>query len=273
MAQFVMSDNKTSQFDLSNKNPDEILVIGAGLPRTGTLSLKSAFTKLYKGKCYHMSEVFQGDQEDLDIWLNAFEGKNSAEDWKNYFKKKGFVTGCDYPFALMWKQLSEVYPNAKVVLSTRDPDTWHKSVTGSIWLFNTLARNSWTFQLMMKMFDMRKNSEKWIRAIEETKGPGMKIGLGAAIEGGPESAKQYFLDWEESVKSTIPAERLLIHRAKDGWKPLCEFLGTPVPDEPYPRVNDTESIKKDVRNLKMMNFTIFYAVPSVLGLLAYYCLA
>jgi len=270
MAKFVMTEDKS--VEITNTNPEEILVIGAGLPRTGTLSLKSALTKLYKGKCYHMKEVFDGDQEDLDIWLRGVEGKNSSEDWRNYFKKKGFVSGCDYPFAIFFKQIADAYPNAKVVLSTRDPTTWHHSVTESIWLFNKLARQSWTFRAMLKMFDLRKNSERWIETVETAKAYGMSKGLGDAIDGGPESAEQFFRDWEDNVRAQIPADRLLVHSAKEGWEPLCEFLGFPVPDEPYPRVNDTAAIKKDVANLKAMNFAMFYVTPTLLAIGAYFYL-
>merc|ERR1719447_609958 len=144
-----------------------------------------------------MTEVLQGDQEDLDMWMN--HEAHSDEEWRSYFKRKGFATGCDFPFALLWKKFADIYPDAKVVLSTRDPDTWYDSVISSIWLFNDLARDSWSFRLLLKAFDMRKGSENWIRTVETIKGHGMSTGLGAAIQGGPETAKQFFLDWQESV--------------------------------------------------------------------------
>ncbi|XP_023345560.1 uncharacterized protein LOC111714641 [Eurytemora carolleeae] len=264
MAKYVM---KSVEEEITNTNPEEILVIGAGLPRTGTLSLKTALMKLYKGKCYNMKEVFEGDQEDLDIWMNGIKKKNTPADWRQYFKKKGYVAGVDYPYSLFWKEIADAYPNAKVVLSSREPRTWYKSVVESIWLFNELARKSWTFRIMLKMFDPRKGSEDWIELMMTHKGYGMKRGMGEAIEGGEETAEKYFLEWEDSVKATIPSDRLLVHKAVDGWEPLCLFLGVDVPTVPYPRVNDTAAIQQEVKNLKMMNYCLFYGLPGLLLLL------
>jgi len=255
--------------EITNLHPEEILVIGAGLPRTGTLSLKTALVKLYKGKCYHMKEVFIGDQEDVSIWIDAAQGNNSAEDWRRFFKKKGYVSGCDYPFSLFWKQIADAYPNAKVVLSTRDPGTWYKSVTESIWKIHELQKQ-WTYRLMFNMFDSRKGSEKMFQLIGSKPGYGMNQAMGEAIEAGPEVTRQYFIDWQESVKNTIAPERLLVHSAKEGWGPLCKFLGVPVPDGPYPRVNDSAQIQQKVSMLKRIHFVMFYMTPVLLAVSAYY---
>lgn len=272
MAQFFVSGSKKIEAEFTNTNPEELMVIGAGLPRTGTLSMKAALVKLFKGKCYHMTEVWQGDQEDLDIWMSGLRGQNSPEDWRQYFRRKGFVTGVDFPMSLCWKELSDVYPNAKIVLSTRDPETWYDSVYNSVWQFNVMLHSSWTFRLMCKMFDMRRGSENWMDTVESTLGTGMSIGVGPAISAGREVCTQFFKDWENSVKANIPPERLLVHRAKDGWEPLCKFLGVPVPDEPYPHINDTASIKRDMRNLKLMHMTMFYILPVSMAFLGGYFL-
>merc|ERR1712200_172786 len=120
------------------------------------------------------------------------------------------------------------------------------------------------------MGDMSKNSERWIETVETAKAVGMKRGLGEAIEGGPQAAEQFFKDWEANVIAQIPADRLLVHHAKDGWEPLCKFLGMEVPDEPYPRANDKAAIQNDVKNLKMMNFAMFYVTPALLAIGAYF---
>ena len=57
----------------------------------------------------------------------------------------------------------------------------------------------------------------------------------SSVAAGPEKSAQFFDKWTEQVKATVPAERLLIFEAKQGWGPLCEFLGVPVPNTPYPR--------------------------------------
>merc|ERR1712110_211436 len=107
--------------DLNAKKFDEIKVIGAGLPRTGTLSLKTALTQLYGGKCYHMMNVFAGKQEDVDIWIRAFKEEIPPEEWRQFFSDRNFACGVDFPFSMHYKQLMKAYPDAKVVLSVRDP--------------------------------------------------------------------------------------------------------------------------------------------------------
>lgn len=275
MAAFLMVKNSdlSQHVEITDNKPEELLVIGAGLPRTGTLSMKSALTILLKGKCYHMAEVLKGDQEDLDIWLNGFKGENTPQQWRDFFKKKGYVSGVDYPISLQWKELSEVYPNAKIVLTTRNPDTWYTSVKNSIWSFHDNIHNSWTFRQTIYWLDGRKRIEKWFPCMDQVKGYGMKQSLGPVIDSGPEASSQFFKDWEEVVKATIPPERLLVHSAKEGWAPLCKFLGLPIPDEPYPRLNDTASIQKGVRAVKMVSIGIFYVAPALLTALATYLFA
>ena len=95
-------------------NFDEIAVIGAGLPRTGTLSLKAALTQLYGGKCYHMLNVFAGDQADVDLWLRAFREEVSAEEWREFFSSRNYACGVDFPFSFHYKQIMKAYPKAKV---------------------------------------------------------------------------------------------------------------------------------------------------------------
>ncbi|XP_023321047.1 uncharacterized protein LOC111695829 isoform X4 [Eurytemora carolleeae] len=215
-----------------------------------------------------MMETFKGSQEHVDLWLNAADGKNSAEDWTTFFKKEGYISGVDYPFSLFWKDLVTVYPNAKVVLSTREPEKWYTSVYESIWQVQLFKENSWTAHLLFKMLD-KKRPVNWMAKLMETKGPGMDLSMHEAITAGPDTAKQYFIDWEENVKASISAERLLVHSAKEGWKPLCDFLGFDIPDEPYPRVNDTASIQKAVRMIKLLNFGIFYVAPVLVGVAVY----
>ena len=59
------------------------------------------------------------------------------------------------------------------------------------------------------------------------------------FESGEETAVRFFNDWVEQVKSEVPSDRLLVFQVKEGWGPLCQFLGVPVPEEAFPNVNDT----------------------------------
>ena len=255
--------------DLTTKSGG-IKVIGAGLPRTGTLSLKAALTQLYSGKCYHMMDVFMGDQEDVEVWVKAARGEMKPQDWRNFFEKKNYVTGVDFPFSLFYKDIMAAYPDAKVVLSTRDPKTWHSSVYNSIFQMGLLIRDHPTVSLLMKMLDWRRPHPSDMHVFIGGIVPhGCDVGFEKAIEGGPEVAEKFFQDWEAEVRRAVPKEKLLVASAKEGWAPLCKFLGVPIPENDYPRVNDTAAIQSMTRNIKMMNTMVFYVLPITIGVSVY----
>ncbi len=104
-----------------------LAVIGAGLGRTATFSLKFALEHLGLGPCYHMSEVFAGSRRNVPLWLDAIDGQ---PDWDAIFA--GFRSTTDYPACNYWRELAAHYPDAKVVLTVRDPDSWFDSVSETI---------------------------------------------------------------------------------------------------------------------------------------------
>ena len=106
-----------------------------------------------------MIEVMSGDQEDLDIWMRAVDGDTTEEEWREFFRRKKFVTGLDFPLSLFYKELMAAFPEAKVVLSTRDPRTWYTSVHNSIWSFHQLLED-WSFNVLVRAVDGRKNAGK-----------------------------------------------------------------------------------------------------------------
>ena len=262
---FFEKDHKTTienDRKLSSKS-EGLKVIGAGLPRTGTLSLKTALTQLYSGRCYHMLDVFAGDQEDVLVWVKASKGEMKPQDWRDYFEKKNYVTGVDFPFSLFYKDIMAAYPEAKVVLSTRDPKTWHGSVFNSIFQFGILVKTHPTVPMLLGMFDRRKPNPHDMRSVLNMVPPdGCDVGFDEAIEGGPEVAEKFFKDWDAEVRRVVPAEKLLVASAKEGWAPLCKFLGLPIPLNDYPRVNDTASIKKMIRKVWILNGVVFYVLPT-----------
>ena len=190
-------------------------VIGAGLPRTGTTSQKLALEQLGFGPCYHMSEALQ-HPEHWPLWEAVSAGHEV--DWDVLFKDYASTTdtpGCNY----YW-DLSQHYPDAKVILSVRDPEAWFASTQ------NTVLSPAVTA----------------MHAARGTKG------LTDSVNWGGSDPKLRDRDYmlaryrrhNAEVKATIPADRLLVYDAADGWAPLCEFLGVAVPDAPFPRVNSTD---------------------------------
>ena len=261
---FFEKDHKNISKNIGNAETKSygLKVIGAGLPRTGTLSLKSALTQLYSGKCYHMMDVFAGDQEDINIWVKACKGQMKPQDWRDYFEKKNYITGVDFPFSLFYKDIAKAYPEAKVVLSVRDPKTWHGSVFNSIFQLGMLMEKNPTVPFLIRLLDGRNPGPNLMHSLLGERVPeGCEVSFRAAIEGGPEVAEKFFNDWEAEVRRSIPSDKLLVASAKEGWAPLCKFLQLPIPENPYPRVNDTASIQKMIRNIKIVNGIIFYVLP------------
>jgi hypothetical protein len=193
-------------------------VIGAGFGRTGTMSLKVALEKLGFGPCYHMIELFE-HPEHVERWEAAVRGE--PVDWEELFH--GYRSTVDWAGAAFYKELSERYAEAKVVLLTvRDPKGWYESARNTIFALQDVASSRAPRMARdlasQKGFENLENREHTIEA---------------------------FNRWNEEVKGFVPADRLLVYEAKEGWEPLCEFLGVEAPkDKPFPHLNDSDSFRK-----------------------------
>lgn len=194
-------------------------VIGAGLGRTATFSMKFALEHLSFGPCYHMSEVFAGARRNLPLWLDAVNGK---PDWNSIFD--GYQSTTDYPACTYWRDLAAHYPSAKIVLTTRDPDSWFDSVSETIF------------------------SEKMQGSLAGSPAEAMMQGAIFDAFGDQVNDRPFMTDWFErrnqEVIDSLPAERLLVFSPKEGWEPLCSFLGVPAPDGPFPRVNSRDELEE-----------------------------
>ena len=192
-------------------------VIGAGLGRNATFSMKFALEKLGFGPCHHMSEVFANARRQIPLWLDVVQGN---PDWDAIYD--GFSSCTDYPSATYWRELAAYYPDAKVVLTTRDPDSWFDSVSETIFA--------------PRMLDSLAGSP-----IET-----MMNGAVLAPFGEKLTDRAFMTDWyvkrNREVVETLPADRLLDFHPKMGWEPLCSFLGVDVPDVPFPRVNSRDEL-------------------------------
>lgn len=192
-------------------------VIGAGLGRTGTLSLKFALEYLGFGPCHHMAEIFANAADQLPKWLGVIDGQ---PDWDAVFD--GFESAVDYPGCTYWRALADTYPDAKIILSVRNPESWFNSVTTTIFSDHMLGR-------------MAQGPFKPFFDAAVTADFGDRIG-------DRDFMVDYFERRNAAVLAALPAERVLVFEAKQGWEPLCAFLGVPVPDVPYPRVNSKEQM-------------------------------
>ena len=207
-------------------------VIGAGFGRTGTASLKAALEILGYDKCHHMFEVI-ASLKQVDYWYAIARG--DQPDWDAVFE--GFRSCVDFPASLYYRQLADEYPEAKVVLSLRSPDSWYSSARETIYTMSQLI-TSW-LRIIPRL---RKLSYLVQTSIWKGK-------FGGRFED-RETAIGVFKQHIEEVRAAIPPERLLVMEVKEGWGPLCQFLGEEIPDVPFPRVNDTAEFHQRIRLVK-----------------------
>jgi hypothetical protein len=191
-------------------------VIGAGFGRTGTLSLKLALEQLGFGPCHHMAEVF-AHPETIPMWIAAADGR---PDWAAIFD--GYASAVDWPTATFYRELAEAYPDAKVILTERDPESWFASTQATIFGLDLPpdSDDPWTImvgKVIAELFGRQMHDKARV------------IGVYQAHNA--------------RVREAIPPERLLVYQVSEGWAPLCAFLDAPVPDSPMPKVNSTEEFR------------------------------
>jgi Sulfotransferase domain len=194
-------------------------VVGAGVGRTGTHSLKVVLEKLLGGPCHHMVEVF-AHPDEVPIWTDAIDGK--AVDWTALMAP--YVAQVDWPGCSFWPELTAANPEALVILSVRDPDSWYTSCSNTI--FAGIGQ-------------MVEQGDPWMTAMLRLLGTRFSDQVGDR-----DAMVAAFERHNDEVRAGVPKERLLEWQAGDGWKPICERLGVAVPDEPFPVTNTTEEFRE-----------------------------
>jgi hypothetical protein len=225
-----------------------VKVIGAGFGRTGTRALKAALERLGFGPCYHMSEVIARPAR-VRQWLEIGEGKPPA--WDDVFS--GYQSAVDWPAAAYWRELSDYYPHAKVVLSVRDAERWYDSVSATIFK-NRIAEQ--------QPLPPHRRAMRWLvarRAPDFALYPQMARAtvidrIFAGVIDDRAHAVGVFQRHIAEVKATLPSERLLVFDVREGWAPLCAFLGCAVPDQSFPEANERASFhrKRPLRLLRLI---------------------
>lgn len=193
-------------------------VIGFGVGRTGTFSMKLALEELGFGRCHHMEEVDVNSAEQIALWRSAADGK---VDWRKAYA--GFHSAVDWPTAAFCKELAEAYPDAKFILTLRDPEKWYESFSNTI--YPLIQPTEKTPRELLPFLDMV------IAVVRKT---------GFRIPSTKEETLAAFHRHSETVRQTIPPDRLLIFDVKQGWEPLCRFLDVGVPAKEFPRTNNTK---------------------------------
>ena len=197
-------------------------IVGAGLGRTGTTSLKQALEQLLGGTCYHMVEVF-AHPDDIAVWQHAVDGE--PPDWRAFFAD--YTAAVDWPAAAYWREVSDAFPDAPVLLSTReDADAWFTSASNTIFRVSSRpsdgnpvgdAHRAMALSMFEKTFTLDYLD--------------------------PDVAKRAYEAHNAAVRAEVPADRLIDWQPGDGWAPICERLGVAIPDTPFPHTNTTEEFQ------------------------------
>jgi hypothetical protein len=231
-----------------------VKVIGAGFGRTGTMSLKAALETLGFGPCYHMIEVFE-HPEHVGFWEAAW--RREPVDWDGFLA--GYEATVDWPACTFYKELLERHPDAKVLLSVRDPERWYESTRNTIYEMSKITAGSRLSRLVFAFVGL------FVPGVFKIGRMGDEIIWQGTFDGRFEDrthAIEVFDRHNEEVRRRVPADQLLVYEVKQGWGPLCEFLGVEEPDEPFPRLNDTAEMRRRITVVRALSI----AVPAALAL-------
>jgi hypothetical protein len=202
-------------------------VIGAGFGRTGTLSTRAALERLTGGRCYHMFEALS-HPEHLGAWLAADEGR--PEELSEVLAD--YSCTVDWPGCSLWAELMELFPESKVLLSVRPAERWWASYEQTV------------HQLMLRDLPDPESvpADFYLLSLFGSRLTKRSFPAGYADLGREDFIAAYERHNAE-VRAGVPDGRLLEFDVSQGWEPLCEFLELPVPDEPFPRLNDTAGFR------------------------------
>ena len=212
-----------------------IKIVGAGFPRTGTNTLKKALEELGYSKTYHFKEMI-ANPTDLQYWLTL--EKTGTTNWDDLYE--GFEASVDLPAYPWYKEHLQRYPDAKVILTVRPFEKWYESLYSTIYQAGPQTLPQKLVMLTKLLFSSRLR--KMIKCVKFAKRRIFQVELQGKFED-KAFAEKVFNNHIEKVKSEVPPEKLLVYDVRDGWGPLCEFLGVPVPDDALPHLNKKENFK------------------------------
>ncbi|KAJ7209583.1 P-loop containing nucleoside triphosphate hydrolase protein [Mycena pura] len=229
-------------------------VIGAGYSRTGTVTMQLALENLLNGPILHGgTQILTREDSYCKNWVLAYRAKHRGDTEELHRLLRvltaGFVGVTDMPPLDFIPELMEIYPEAKVVLTTRDPERWLQSI-------KPVARNSslpWLPYLMWPIPGWR-----WFPSLSLEFGRSTRnILADGTKEANPKPSTRLLLNWNRMVREMVPPEKLLVMDLTEGWEPLCKFLEVPVPNEPLPKANDSDAASKAAKDITRRIFQIW----------------
>lgn len=219
-------------------------VIAVGLARTGTRSLQVALEKIGYAPCYHMLDLLV-DPGVIRIMITI--GRGGVIDWAGLFGR--YQAAVDYPFPTHYRQYLQAYPDTRVILTLREPESWYQSAKETVFPIQRVLIG------LLPWGRMVGRTTIWHRVFRG-RFADRQFALGA------------YHRHIEAVRKAVPGDRLLEFNVREGWKPLCDFLDAPVPDEPFPHVNRRSGMKWGMRSALLAAFVLLFSASLVLYQLA-----
>ena len=213
-------------------------VIGAGFGRTGTTSLKAALQELGFGPSYSLSEVF-ANPEHVEFWEAAGGLAGKKVDWEGFLA--GYGVAVDWPACSFYEELMEAFPEAPVILTVRDPAPWYESTRSTIYELRRLTTGPLPVRAAFAF------AELFVPGVAGAVRLADRLVWEDTFDGRFEDrayAMEVFERHNEAVRRRVPPERLLVFDVREGWTPLCDFLGIEAPDEPFPRLNEAREMRR-----------------------------
>ena len=227
-------------------------IICAGWGRTGTRSLKYALEKLLAQPSYHMQNILL-NKKDAKIWHRSIFRHNQKFNWEEIYE--GFGACLDFPSCNYYKELMKAYPDAKVILTIRDDQSWIKSWN----VLNNQVLKSFTFRFLARIPGTSFKLQKDIHNE-------MILGKNGAFKGAitDKDRMKMFNEWNQSVIKYVPEDRLLVYQVKEGWGPLCNFLDVPMPGDSFPYKNKTKNMGHMSRFINFMFVLILVVIFGII---------
>ena len=216
-------------------------VIGAGFGRTGTTSLKAALEELDFGPSYSLTEVFE-NPEHVGFWEAARRGEKV--DWEGFLA--GYEVAADWPACSFYEELMEAFPEAPVILTVRDPEPWYESMLSTIYQLRKLTNGPPPVRAAFALAGMFAPGPTGVARLAD------RLVWEDTFDGRFEDkpyAMEVFKRRNEKVRRRVPRERLLVFDVREGWGPLCEFLGVEAPARPFPRLNEAREMLRRLLGL------------------------
>ncbi|KAM0264264.1 hypothetical protein ACHAQJ_000753 [Trichoderma viride] len=236
-------------------------VIGAGYSRTGTLSMTLALERLLDGPVMHGgTHMFGREDAYVRLWCEIYANRQNKPLLMKVLRKAtaGFVAVTDNPAVSFLAELVELYPDAKVVLVTRDPDHWFSSYRKLMKLAN-LDGSQWPLKVLLWPCPTWRWAPVWIQGLGEC----WLERIGVPV------SRDFLPSYNDWVRKHVPSERLLTMELQQGWEPLAKFLGKPIPDEPFPHANDGEAMTKFAKSMFRTAMLVWITILVGTGIVAW----